>query len=42
MIFLFCIIDDDACFILGGDLNCTPDFTVDRNGEEPHNQSRLV
>jgi len=27
--------------ILGGDFNCTLDFTQDRNGEEPHIQSAL-
>ncbi len=27
--------------ILGGDFNCTLDFTQDRNSEEPHAQSAL-
>lgn len=31
--------DDNVCLILGGVWNCTTDFIVDRNGEEPHNKS---
>lgn len=34
--------DDSVCLIFGGDWNCTIDFTVDRNGEEPHNQSSAL
>lgn len=34
--------DDGVCLIFGGDWNCTIDFTVDRNGEEPHNQSSVL
>lgn len=34
-------IDDDVCITVGGDWNCTTDFTINRN-EEPHNQSSLV
>ncbi len=30
---------DGDFIILGGDWNCTLDFTRDRNGEEPHIQS---
>lgn len=30
------------CIIVGGDWNCTTDFTIDRNDEEPYNQSSLV
>lgn len=30
---------DGDFIILGGDWNCTLDFTCDRNGEEPHMQS---
>lgn len=30
---------DGDVIVLGGDWNCTLDFTQDRNGEEPHSQS---
>jgi len=30
---------DNACLVLGGDWNCTLDFTLDRNSEEPYPQS---
>lgn len=33
--------DDTVCMIIGGDWNCTTNFLVDRNGEEPHNQSSM-
>ena len=33
---------DGDLIILGGDWNCTLDFTKDRNGEEPHAQSAAV
>jgi len=32
-------IDSNVCIVVGGDWNCTTDFTIDRNGEEPHTQS---
>jgi len=35
-------LDDNVCLIIGGDWNCTIDFVVDRNGEEPHSKSRDV
>lgn len=35
-------IDDDVCTIIGGDWNCTIDFILDRNGEEPHHESSVV
>lgn len=35
-------IDDNVCTIIGGDWNCTIDFIVDRNGEEPHHESSVV
>ncbi len=31
--------DENVWLILGGDWNCTVDFTLDRNGEEPHPSS---
>ncbi len=31
--------DDNVCMVLGGDWNCTLDFTLDRNSEEPYPQS---
>lgn len=31
--------DESVCLVIGGDWNCTTDFIVDRNGEEPHSQS---
>lgn len=34
-------IDDTVCMIIGGDWNCTTNFIIDRNGEEPHNQSSI-
>lgn len=33
--------DDNVCMVIGGDWNCTTNFIVDRNGEEPHNQSSM-
>lgn len=30
---------DDVFIVVGGDWNCTIDFTLDRNGEEPHAMS---
>lgn len=35
-------IGDQVCVIIGGDWNCTVDFIIDRNGEEPHNESSVV
>lgn len=35
-------IDDNVCTIIGGDWNCTIDFIIDRNGEEPHHESSVV
>ncbi len=34
--------NDSDYIILGGDWNCTLNFTVDRNGEEPHPKSAAV
>ncbi len=34
--------DDGVCLVIGGDWNCTTDFTVDRNGEEPYSQSSVT
>ncbi|KAI4891758.1 hypothetical protein NFI96_005206 [Prochilodus magdalenae] len=34
--------DQDAILILGGDWNCTLDFTMDRTGDEPHMLSANV
>lgn len=31
--------DENVWWILEGDWNCTVDFTLDRNGEEPHPSS---
>ncbi|XDV49743.1 hypothetical protein PO909_018933 [Leuciscus waleckii] len=35
-------IDSNVCIVVGGDWNCTTDFTIDRNGEEPHSQSSMM
>jgi len=35
-------IDDNVYNIIGGDWNCTIDFIIDRNGEEPHHESSVV
>ena len=32
----------DVCIVIGGDWNCALNFTVDRNGEEPHPKSANV
>jgi len=29
----------EGCVVIGGDWNCTINFTIDRNTEEPHIQS---
>ncbi len=34
-------VDEGMCVIMGGDWNCTTNFVLDRNGEEPHSH-RLV
>jgi len=31
--------DGKMCVIMGGDWNCTTNFVLDRNGQEPHLQS---
>ncbi len=31
--------DDNIWLVLGGDWNCTINFLIDRNGEEPHSRS---
>lgn len=35
-------IGNNVCVIIGGDWNCTIDFIIDRNGEEPHNELSVV
>lgn len=35
-------IGDNVCTIIGGDWNCTFDFIIDGNGEEPHHESSVV
>ncbi len=32
-------VDEGMCVIMGGDWNCTTNFVLDRNGEEPHSPS---
>ncbi len=32
-------VDEGMCVIMGGDWNCTTNFVLDRNGEEPHSLS---
>ena len=34
--------DQSHCVVMGGDWNCTTDFTLDRTGEEPHLQSSTI
>lgn len=36
------VVDKNECLVLGGDWNCTLDFTMDRNGEEPYPPSANV
>lgn len=31
--------DGNYCVVVGGDWNCTTNFLLDRNGEEPHSKS---
>ena len=33
------LVASDVFVVIGGDWNCTLNFTVDRNGEEPHPKS---
>ncbi len=35
-------LSQEAFVVVGGDFNCTLDFVVDRNGEEPHPSSAKV
>lgn len=37
-----CSLSRDVFLIVGGDFNCTLDFVIDRNGEEPHLSSAKV
>lgn len=34
--------DGNYCVVVGGDWNCTTNFLLDRNGEEPHSKSSKV
>jgi len=35
-------IGDQVCVIIGEDRNCTANFTIDRNRDEPHYESSVV